>query len=613
LPVSVPTTMQVSPGERDDAGLPDLLHPVPRARLDLEAVERAVDFAFASGGAGSSLDEQLEAAAASPSTWDPASFAADIFLDDLVSQCFSPVPAAGSSRARTPEARAIRERADEPRSVRVARRGIRTLLARPPVDRSIIEFRQAILRELDGRPEARAELGRVHDALATLTELLGPSDLAADIRPKQMEILRAVHAAIVAMAESFEGATSALSRVRAFGEALRSRQSFARLASLIDIDDNLAGLDVRLRVGHDGKLRGFAIARIEENARNPLYTSPIRRFFRRIGRWLRGYKFTDSEVLEALVDAVFSGVRRDIARMLGVLGDARFYLAALSFADRARSRRLEVCLPEISTGEAADQRRSFEGLFNPLLLGEASAPAPCDLDFGEGGGIAIFTGPNSGGKTRVLQAIAVAQMLGQAGAFVPARRARLLLTENMFVSLVDHERADQKEGRLGMELIRVRDVFERMTPRAIVMIDELCAGTNPSEGEEIFDLVTSLLAELEPQAFITTHFLDFAARLRGRSDGEALRFFQVQLDESDEPTYRFVPGVAKTSLAAKTAERLGVTRADLEALIAKRRAGDGARRPAISSGGREKPRPARELEARALVSAPEIPASTSRQ
>ena len=40
----------------------------------------------------------------------------------------------------------------------------------------------------------------------------------------------------------------------------------------------------------------------------------------------------------------------------------------------------------------------------------------------------------------------------------------------------------------------------------MVLLDELCSGTNPSEGEEIFELVITLLAELEPQAFITTHF-----------------------------------------------------------------------------------------------------------
>jgi DNA mismatch repair protein MutS2 len=50
------------------------------------------------------------------------------------------------------------------------------------------------------------------------------------------------------------------------------------------------------------------------------------------------------------------------------------------------------------------------------------------------------------------------------------------------------------------------------------------------------------------------------------------QFLQVELDGRERPTYRFVPGVAKTSLALATAARLGVTREELEELIAKKKA-----------------------------------------
>jgi DNA mismatch repair protein MutS2 len=104
-----------------------------------------------------------------------------------------------------------------------------------------------------------------------------------------------------------------------------------------------------------------------------------------------------------------------------------------------------------------------------------------------------------------------------------------------------------------------------------VILDELCSGTNPSEGEEIFELVISLLAELEPQTFITTHFLQFASRLARDRSTLGLEFLQVELDRHNDPTYGFVPGVARTSLAARTAERLGVTREALEGLVEARK------------------------------------------
>ena len=104
-------------------------------------------------------------------------------------------------------------------------------------------------------------------------------------------------------------------------------------------------------------------------------------------------------------------------------------------------------------------------------------------------------------------------MLGQCGLFTPAARARLPLVQGLFASILDHEGADQAEGRLGTELVRIRELFERARPGSFVLLDELCSGTNPSEAVEIFSMVLQLLERLEPVAFISTHFLDFAREL----------------------------------------------------------------------------------------------------
>jgi DNA mismatch repair protein MutS2 len=76
-----------------------------------------------------------------------------------------------------------------------------------------------------------------------------------------------------------------------------------------------------------------------------------------------------------------------------------------------------------------------------------------------------------------------------------------------------------------------------------------------------------LLAELEPQAFITTHFLRLASRIADHPPTRWLSFLQVELDKHQWPTFLFVPGVAETSLAHRTAARLGVTREELLALV----------------------------------------------
>ena len=189
------------------------------------------------------------------------------------------------------------------------------------------------------------------------------------------------------------------------------------------------------------------------------------------------------------------------------------------------------------------------------------------------GAIVLVTGPNSGGKTRLLQSVAIAQLIAQAGLFAPTRSGRVPRATGLFASLFEEARADQTEGHLGMELLRIRRLFDELDADALVVIDELCSGTNPSEGEEIARLVLSLLPELGVRALVTTHLLQFAAGLaREAAVAGRLEFLQVELDGGERPTYHFVPGVARTSLAQRTAARLGVTREELVARIKARRA-----------------------------------------
>jgi DNA mismatch repair protein MutS2 len=215
--------------------------------------------------------------------------------------------------------------------------------------------------------------------------------------------------------------------------------------------------------------------------------------------------------------------------------------------------------------------RELRDLFNPLLLSEQSRPVPCTLAQARHSDVVILTGPNSGGKTRVLQALALAQLLGQGGFLVPASHARLVWARGMFLSISDHPEAHQEEGRLGTELLRIRRVFESMQLGAFVVLDELCSGTNPAEGEEIFRMVLELLHELSPQTFISTHFLQFAARLAQEATAGERVFLQVELDPAHRPTYQFIEGVASASLAHETAARLGVTREELLLLVERRK------------------------------------------
>lgn len=534
--------------------VPDLLSRDPMVRIDMADLREGLVFAFAMGGSLEAFGRVVAGASLPASGWDRSHFARDLFLEQLLD---------GALGVR------IGGRAYE-----VSKPYLLRALGEPPRDREVVFFRRAVLEELSASKELRGEIERLYMEIVRLRTLLCAGRYTHRAT-RRLEILRAVHTLIGLAAESFAGATSALTRVREFGRALRDSQAYRRLDALLDHEEHLGTVDVRVRIGSDGEVRTFQILGVRENRTNPFHTSPIGRWLSRLRLLLRGYRMSGGEVVERLFDDVFTSLEEGTALFFQLLGDIEFYLSGLCFRDRAQEKGLAVSFPDlIDPGEAPSAPgMRLRGLFNPLLLANKSKPVPCELQMEHAGSVAIVTGPNSGGKTRLLQSIAIAQLLGEAGLFVPAREARLPRVAGLFVSLLEEARADQPEGQLGMELIRIRRMFEQLEMGSLVLLDELCSGTNPSEGEEIARLVLSLLPEIGAQAFVSTHLLQFAARLSDERPTAKMEFLQVELDAQERPTYGFIPGVAKTSLAHKTAARLGVTRDELTSLIdAKKRA-----------------------------------------
>ncbi len=539
-----------------DSLVPDLLHPTLQRRIDAEAARVAMAFAFASGVSGGLFAEALDRAAPPASSWEPQAFASDLFLPDFVARCFR-----------------VRIGGHE---ARLATTHLRNLLTHPPCDPAVVEHRRAIAAELAGSPPLRADLERLYGALSSFRTLLEGATASRKWDPnrRQLDILAHAKGVIDCMAQGFGSARSGLARLRAFGARVRSGEPYRSLCDLLRYDEHLATVSLQVRIGADGHIRAFRIQSIRENEESPFVTSAWRRWLAKIELFVRGYRFGEGEVVARLIDAVFDGLQDELVHFVQLLGEIELYLGALGLRDLAHAAGLATSLPELVGPE---EPRALEGLFNPLLLAHGVRPVPCDVRSDRHSTTVLVTGPNSGGKTRLLQSLGLAQLLGQAGLFIPARSGKLALAPGLVVSLVQETRADQAEGRLGTELVRIRALFERLPAGAMVILDELCSGTNPSEGEEIFELVVQMLTRLRPQAFITTHFLAFAARLERERRIADLRFLQVEMGADERPTYRFAPGVARTSLAAHTAARLGVTGEQLLSLVEQKIAHDRGR------------------------------------
>src|SRR5262249_30472599 len=148
------------------------------------------------------------------------------------------------------------------------------------------------------------------------------------------------------------------------------------LTDLLRYDEKLATIHLKVRVGADGRIRGFDLLSVDESGDNPFVGSVGRRWLAKLELFVRGFRFGDGEVMARLIDAVFEGLADELVWMVQLLGDLEFYLGALGFRDLARDAGLDVCLPDLV--EPTEPRR-LEGLFNPLLVAHGTTAVPCTI------------------------------------------------------------------------------------------------------------------------------------------------------------------------------------------------------------------------------------------
>lgn len=523
----------------------DLLHHAPIVTTDLDLLRSAVRFGFESGDAGGLLTGAVDEAASSPSHFGTESFATGLFLKEIIS---------GLLPIIVPDGILVPSQAFLART-----------LSSPPDDPRDVVLRQEILAELCAKEELHEPLVRALETLRELRNLLDDRPMSGgETVRRKIEVLQTLRR-FFELGATFHGASSALKRFGEFAKTVTESDAFTRLVDLLRHESKMTELQVRLVLDYEGKIRDYEVLEHTPVAGNPVVRSTWRRVWERILGFLRGHRYGEHEVILRIIDDIFEELEDAIVPSFALIGHLEFYASALAFRARVQAAGLDVCLP--SFGEEV----ALEGLFNPLLLlMKEVQPVPCALTSGKDG-LVLITGPNSGGKTRVMQSLALTQLFAQSGYFVPAKSAALVRAPKMFVSLIEGAPADHKEGRLGTELLRVRKLFEELEPGCLVILDELCSGTNPSEGIAIFEMVLSLLPRIKPRAFLTTHFLDAARRLQEEAEASnsELRFLQVELDDNETPTYQFVPGVAPTSLAHAVAARLGVTQDELEGLVSR--------------------------------------------
>jgi DNA mismatch repair protein MutS2 len=229
----------------------------------------------------------------------------------------------------------------------------------------------------------------------------------------------------------------------------------------------------------------------------------------------------------------------------------------LAFARGRLSQEQQGVEPEV--GDAGALR--LNQLRHPLLSPERVVPN--DLRLGDGATVLVLSGPNAGGKTVALKALGLAVLAVRAGLHVPAEPgARVDWMDAVLVDLGDEQNLRESLSTFSAHVANLARIVDEATPSSLVLVDEIGAGTDPSEGATLAQAILEALADAGARVVATTHFnlLKEMAAVDPRFANASVEFDPETL----APTYRLRLGVAGTSSAMAVAARMGLRRDVLE-------------------------------------------------
>jgi DNA mismatch repair protein MutS2 len=250
-----------------------------------------------------------------------------------------------------------------------------------------------------------------------------------------------------------------------------------------------------------------------------------------------------------LAKARFSLDLKAVEPALVVRREGQLYLLAPTYSKETETTTASTVLPPQQPPFRLFQAR------HPLL--DPATVVPIDIYVGGDFRVLVITGPNTGGKTVTLKTAGLLTLMAQAGLHIPAASgSRIAVMRQVFADIGDEQSIEQSLSTFSSHMTRIIEVLGKADLDSLVLLDELGAGTDPTEGSALARSLIEQLLELECLTLATTHHSELKAYAYTTPGVEnACVEFDV---ETLSPTYVLTIGLPGRSNALAIAGRLGL-------------------------------------------------------